>query len=93
MRVTLAALASERHSSRSYDVPVLVQVQPSRGMQGQHSYKTDTYALRSMLKRRTDLSGLAIDGFISQLKSASGARLSGVELNDQTLREIGYFVD
>lgn len=93
MRVTLAALASERSTHRSFDVPVTVQIRPSRGMQGNHCYTTDSYQLRSMLKRDTDLSGVAIDSFMTQLKSASTARLSGVELGDATLREIGYFVD
>ncbi len=94
MRVTLAALASEQTKLRSFDTPVTVQIRPSRGgLQGEHCYTTDTYALRNMLTRRTDLSGLDIDGFMSQLRTGSGARLSGVELNDQTLREVGYFVD
>ena len=62
-------------------------------MSGEHCYTTDNHALRSMLKRNTELSGVAIDAFMSQLNGGSGARLSGVELNDQTLQEIGYFID
>lgn len=93
MRVTLAALACERSTSRSYTVPVTVQIRPSRGMNGEHLYMTDSHALLSMLKRQTDLSGFILDGFLSQLRSNITARLSGVELNDHTLREIGYFVD
>jgi hypothetical protein len=92
MRVSLAALASEP-LQRTFQVPVSVQVRPSRGMSGEHHYMTDSSTLRNMLKRQTDLSGPAIDRFMSDLRSASTARLSGVELNDRTLKEIGFFVD
>ena len=92
MRVSLAALASQ-HQSRSFDIPVSVQVRPSRGMCGEHQYQTNSSNLRNMLKRQTDLSGLAIDRFMDDLRSSSTARLSGVELNDRTLKEIGFFVD
>ncbi|HLI77289.1 MAG TPA: hypothetical protein VKV02_10125 [Acidobacteriaceae bacterium] len=91
MRVSLAALAT--HQSRSFDIPVSVQVRPSRGMTSEHHYTTNSSNLRNMLKRQTDLSGVAIDRFMSDLRSASTARLSGVELNDKTLKEIGFFVD
>ena len=92
MRVSLAALASN-HQSRSYDIPVAVQVRPSRGMLGEHHYTTNSSNLRSLLKRQTDLSGLAIDRFMTELRSSSSARLSGVEMSDKTLKEIGFFVD
>ncbi len=92
MRVSLAALASQQYS-RSFDIPVSVQVRPSRGMPGEHHYTTNSSNLRSMLKRQTDLSGVAIDRFMSDLRSSATARLSGVELNDRTLKEIGFFVD
>lgn len=92
MRVSLAALATQ-HQSRSYDIPVSVQVRPSRGMTGEHHYTTDSSSLRNMLKRQTDLSLLAIDRFMTDLRASSTARLSGVELNDRTLKEIGFFVD
>ena len=92
MRVSLAALASYPES-RSYDIPVAVQVRPSRGMTGEHQYTTSTSTLRNMLKRQTDLSGVAIDRFMTELRSSATARLSGVELSDRTLKEIGFFVD
>lgn len=92
MRVSLAALASQ-HQSRSYDIPVAVQVKPSRGMTGEHHYTTDSSTLRQLLKRQTDLSGIAIDRFMTELRASSTARLSGVEMSDRTLKEIGFFVD
>lgn len=93
MRFALAAVASDQQTCRSPHIPVTVQIRPSRGVLGEHSYKTDSYALRDMLKRHTALSGLMIDGFMMQVRSGLSARLPAVELNDRTLRDIGYFVD
>ena len=93
MRFALAAVASDQHAHRLFDVPVTVKIRPSCGIPGEHSYMTGSSALRSMLKRNTELSGVMIDGFMTQLKSGVNARLPVVELNDRTLRDIGYFVD
>ena len=93
MRVNIAALTRDQQADRSFSIPVTVQIRPSRGVAGEHLYTTDAHTLLNMLKRRTELSGCVLDGFMSQLKMASSARLSGVELNDNTLREIGYFID
>lgn len=92
MRFNLAALASEQNTRTSYVLPLTVKIKPSRGAAGEHLYATDSRALLIMLKR-TDLSGGVLDEFTSQLRSDLSARISGVELNDHALREIGYFVD
>ena len=93
MRFALAALPADPQSRHAIDVPLTVLIRPSRGTTGEHSYRTDTCALRNMLKRQTELSGVVIDEFMAQLKAGSGARLPAVELRDRTLHEIGYFVD
>jgi hypothetical protein len=93
MRINLAVLATEKYAHSSFSVPVTVQIRPARGMTGEHLYMTDSRTLLNMLKRRTDLSGYDLDGFMSQLRAKSSARLNGVELNDHTLKEIGYFLD
>ena len=93
MRVNVSALASSKSRPRSFSVPVTVQIQPTRGMAGDHLYTTDSHSLLTMLKCKTDLSGPVLDNFTAQLRLISGARLSGVELSDRTLKEIGYFVD
>lgn len=92
MRFNLAALASDQYARGSYLMPLTVKIKPSRGVAGEHLYATDSRALLTMLKR-TDLSGYMLDEFTNQLRSEHSARLSGVELNDHALREIGYFVD
>lgn len=93
MRFTLAALPSANRPLRPSDKPLTVQLKPSYGVPGEHSYQTDSFSLRSMLKRHTELSGLAITTFMRQIEEGITARLAGVELNDRVLREIGYFLD
>ena len=93
MRVNVAALASDQQIHNSFALPVTVTIRPSYGVPGEHCYMTETYALRTMLKRSTELSGIVIDGFMAQLKAGLDARLPPVDLNDRILREIGYFID
>lgn len=93
MRVTLAAAASDQPNQRRFDIPVTVLVRSARGASGEYSYSTDSYTLSRLLRRKTELPGTVVDTFIRQLKFNSSARLPGVELNDSTLREIGYLTD
>jgi hypothetical protein len=44
-----------------------------------------------MLRRQTDLPGYVLDSFEQSL--TRGARLLGVELSENVLTEIGYFID
>jgi hypothetical protein len=46
-----------------------------------------------MLHRKTDLSFDTLNRFEGEMYSYPCARLSGVEMNDETLTEIGYFID
>lgn len=93
MRVNLTALISEQPPKNPSAMPVKVRIRPFRGMPADHSYMTDSRTLVRMLSNRTDLSGGALDKFETDLRFASAARLFGIELNDQTLREVGFFLD
>lgn len=93
MRVNLAALPCEQSGFSSHALPITVQIRPSRGMVGEHSYTTDSRSLVGMLERHTDISGGILDGFKTQMKCSLPARLFSVELSDRTLRDIGFFLD
>jgi hypothetical protein len=49
--------------------------------------------LLSLLRRKTDLPSTVLEKFEMGMHSPKGARLLGVELDDRTLTEIGYFKD
>lgn len=90
MRVTLAALAPvHQRSSRSFDVPVTVRIRSARGSAPERSFQTDSYSLSRMLRRKTELPSLAIDGFMAQLKLGSSANLQAIELKDDALQAFG----
>ena len=90
MRFTLAARASVLStSSRPFDVPVTVRIRAERGTAQEHSFQTDSYALSRMLRRKTELPSLAIDGFMAQLKLRSSANLQAIELKGDALQAFG----
>lgn len=93
MRMDLTAQTSNRHLSNFASVPVSVLIKPACGLPGDHAYSTDSQALLSLLKQQTDLSAPVLDRFMSELRCTPSARLRAVELDDRTLRRIGYFVD
>lgn len=62
-------------------------------MMGEHTYTSDNYALRKLLRSQTDLPASVIERFLTQLNSGANAKLCGVELTDRVLQDVGYFVD
>ncbi len=68
-------------------------LRPACGVPGDYAYATDSQALLTLLKQQTDLPAPVLDRFMTELRCAPSARLWAVELDDRTLRRIGYFVD
>lgn len=93
MRVNLItyALVSTRSATESF--PVNLTIRPACGLPGDYSFSTDTASLFHMLKRQTDLPETVLERFRTSLTASSTAKLMGVELNEQTLTQIGYFID
>ena len=92
MRVNLTAQTSRQLTPEWQPVPVALLIQPSRGLPGEYTYTTDSRALLQMLKQKTDLPASVIDRFKADLRLSPKVRLLGVDLNDQVLTAIGYFV-
>ena len=74
-------------------VPISLLVRPSCGLPGDYSYSTDSHALLRMLKQQTELPSSVLDRFMTELRHGPSARLWGVELDENVLKRIGYFVD
>lgn len=73
--------------------PVNLTIRPACGLPGEYSFSTDTASLFRMLHRQTDLPESVLEKFEITLATTSNAKLLAVELSDQTLTQIGYFVD
>jgi hypothetical protein len=93
MRVNLTTRRSDPCESNIGTIPLSLTIRPACGLPGDYDYPTDSAALLRMLRRQTDLPDTVLRCFEASLRTAASARLLGVELNDSTLTEIGYFID
>jgi hypothetical protein len=71
---------------------IVLTLRPACSLPGQYTCTTSTETLRRILLR-TDLPSTVLDRFEEGLWDAKGASLPAVEISDQTLTQIGYFVD
>lgn len=94
MRVSLLALSpAPLFQSRKNNVPLSVTIKPANNVPGSFEYQTDSQTLLRMLHHETDLSELTLEAFQSNLLVSTKARLPAITLREETLRDIGYFID
>jgi hypothetical protein len=74
-------------------IPLSLTLRPSRGAPGEYTYSTDSFTLLRMLEAGTDLSSEVLRRFMRDIFGSAKAKLPGVELSDDVLRVIGFFVD
>jgi hypothetical protein len=74
-------------------MPLSLTIRPACGLPGDYDCQTDSKALLRLLRLQTDLPAYALERFEEGLRNRLGARLMGVELNDNVLTKIGYFID
>jgi hypothetical protein len=92
MRVNLIMRAKESSAAKG-TLPVSLTIRPACGLPGDYEYDTDFVEVLRMLSRQTDLPETVLTRFTESLSSCATAQLLGVELNEKTLTEIGYFID
>ena len=92
MRMNISARAVPSPGSGLVDDRISLTIRPSCPLPGDFSFVTTSDSLRRFL-RRTDLPSTVLEKFESRLYQPKGATLSAVELSEQSLTEIGYFVD
>jgi hypothetical protein len=74
-------------------MPLSLTLRPSCGAQGEYTYPTDTNALLHLLEQQTDLPTPVVRRFMGDVFARAKAILRGVELNDEALLAIGFFVE
>jgi hypothetical protein len=93
MRVNLIT-KSLRQSRAAYGAVLLsLTIRPACGLPGDYELSTDSAELLRMLHRQTDLPASVLKRFEDSLFNSPSAKLLGVELSENVLTEIGYFVD
>ena len=93
MRMNLSTRPSRPSASWAGPVPLTLTIRPACGIPGNYECSMDSAALLRMLRRQTDLPGYVLEDFEAKLRLPIGARLSGLELSDSVLTDIGYFID
>ena len=93
MRVNLIAQPTPSSSSQRSNIPVSLTIRPACGLPGDYEYRTDSTSLLRMLRQKTDVPSYVIDRFQLDMQIAPSVRLSGVNLSERLLTEIGYFLD
>jgi len=93
MRVNLITRPSDPSESSLGAIPLSLTIRPACGLPGDYDCQTDSKALLRLLRLQTDLPAYTLERFEEGLRNRLGARLMGVELNDNVLTKIGYFID
>lgn len=93
MRVNLITKCSMQLRSAHGTVPLSLTIRPACGLPGDYEFSTDSTELLRMLHRQTDLPASVLKRFEDSLFDSPSAKLLGVELSENVLTEIGYFVD
>ena len=92
MRMNLITKVSGPARSGMAPLPISLTLRPACGLPGDYVVPTNTQTLMRMLEK-TDLPSSVLSRFKGELYSSSQARLLGVSLSEETLTEIGYFID
>ena len=93
MRVNLITEPFNRLRSARGKIPLSLTIKPASGFPGEYQMPTDSESLMRLLRQKTDLPAPVLERFEGKLVTKVSARLLGVELGDQVLTEIGYFID
>jgi hypothetical protein len=91
--MNLIARRSETSEESTTSIPLSLTIRPSCGIPGDYQFKTTSASLMRLLHKKTDLSFDTLKRFEGDVYSYPYARLTGVEMSDETLTEIGYFID
>ena len=91
MRMNLITHAS--NAPASGNIPLSLTLRPACGLPGDYEYPTDSTSLIRMLRSQTDLPGTVLQRFEDELHAGYQPKLLGVELSEQVLTNIGYFID
>ena len=92
MRMNLRAHVCPSRGSDLSEDRVSLTIRPSASLPGDYSFVTNRDSLRRLL-RRTDLPSTVLEKFESGVYTPKGASLPAVELSEDTLTQIGYFID
>jgi hypothetical protein len=90
--MNLSAHAFSAHNSDLTENRISLTIRPAASLPGNYSFVTSMDSLRRLL-RRTDLPSTVLEKFEMGIYNPKGASLPAVELSENILTQIGYFID
>jgi hypothetical protein len=90
--MNLSARALPSRNSDLAEERVSLTIRPACPLPGNYSFITNRDSLQRLL-RRTDLPSTVLEKFEMGIFNPKGASLPAVELSEETLTQIGYFID
>lgn len=93
MRVNLITQPTDHSVSHVGTIPVSLTIRPACGLPGDYEFPTNSAELLHMLRKKTDLPADVLQRFEKNMRARISGRLLGVELSDDVLTDIGYFID
>ncbi|MGC2399424.1 MAG: hypothetical protein WA510_06570 [Acidobacteriaceae bacterium] len=92
MRVNIRARLPQQHASDFRTLPLSVTIENSRGLKANYQHATTAAELLYLLDKRTDLNAAVLDRFREELKFTNAAKLTDIEMSDDVLEQIGFFI-
>ncbi|HXP09459.1 MAG TPA: hypothetical protein VN828_13220 [Acidobacteriaceae bacterium] len=92
MRVNIRARSPHQQANDFRTLPLSVTIENSRGLKANYQHATTAAELLHLLDKRTDLNAAVLDRFREELKFTRVAKLSDIEMSDEVLEQIGFFI-
>jgi hypothetical protein len=92
MRVNIRARLPHQQASDFRTLPLAVTIENSRGLKANYQHATTAAELLHLLDKRTDLNAAVLDRFREELRFTHVAKLSDIEMSDEVLEQIGFFI-
>jgi hypothetical protein len=90
--MNIQARAPRQLSQDFRSLPLFVTIETARGLAANYQHSTTAQELFELLDKRTDLNAAVLDRFREELRFSQKAELSDVELSEDLLEKIGFFV-
>lgn len=90
--MNIRARLPKRLSQDFRGLPLFVTIETARGLHANYQHSTTAQELLDLLDKRTDLNAAVLDRFREELRFAQCAKLNDVEMSEELLETLGFFV-
>lgn len=92
MKMNIRASLPKQFSQDFRNLPLFVTFETARGLPANCQHSTTAKELLDLLDKRTDLNAAVLERFREELRFTSQAKLCNVEISEDLLEKIGFFV-